>query len=307
MRHHLLTPAQKRILSALVKCNGNVAQAASLKGVTKQYVYEVIKKLREKGVTFHAEPIYSALGLELVLCIRERTAPLKNKEYIIWNAELLHFACGVKELCIYAFPIENVNMLIGDLYAQCVNIHRLYDMHQSAGEASLHHFMDILKTSNSESHSVDRSTKHRIDKIDILIINELMKDFFTPLRKIAEKTGISENTISYHYRMHVKNIVRFRYHCPISRWLFFLNFSRLESLYNVLLKGAFVNYVFKVKEKDEIFTILDLSADELSQLIKALLRASKGLEVKVIGMLNYQSILRKPLPVSKFINGAWIV
>jgi len=305
--YHLITLAQRRILSALIKCNGNVAQAAALKGVTKQYVYEVIKKLREKGVMFYAEPLYSALGLELVLCIRERAIPPKNKEYIIWNAELLHFSSGEREVCIYAFPIENVNSLIGDLYGQCAYVYRLHDIYQPSGDASLHEFLDLLRTTKNEDLEDGQNARQRIDLIDILIINELMEDFFTPLRKIAEKTGISENTISYHYRMHVRNIIRFRYHCPIGRWLFFISFSRIKGLYNAFQEGAFVNYIFKVKEKDEILAILDLDVDELSRLIKALYKANRFLEAKVIGTLDYKSIFKKPLPSSKFINGMWIV
>jgi len=299
-----LSDAQKRVVAALMYARGDVAEAANYIGVSRQYVYEVIRKLRRKNVIFYCEPPYRILGLVPLLIVREPDGrSLPWQDYIVYSLEFYGFNGKMYETCVYVFPDDRIDILFRDLSSLCFITTELHDIYQPIPSVTLREFIRSVKRHSYARWSPKSLRRISLDRLDYLLLSEFSEDFFRPLKNIAGKFGVNKSTLSYHYRRHVRNLLRLRYYYqPDGKHPLFAAKLHIidRNVFSLLLQADFIRLLLPSRDFEEAYVLLELSYRDFNDLIKSLPSLSDGVfETIIAGIVEDKSIKRKPLNLSQ--------
>jgi len=185
-----------RVVAALIESNGNVSEAARAAGVSKQYVYEVLGRLRSLGYRLRGFPSLAALGRVFLAISRgglpeNGTAVTLLKVYSFRSEEL--------SVGIYVVPPgTRASWLLRDLVG--AEVSELLDLIPAAPR------YDIADLRLHEGERLPRLPRRDLDDIDKAILARLYEDFSHPVS--SSVPGVSKSLASYHYRRHVKPLLR---------------------------------------------------------------------------------------------------
>jgi len=283
---------------------GDVAEAADHIGVSRQYVYEVIRKLRRKNVVFYCEPPYRILGLVPLLVVREPDSrSLPWQDYIVYSLEFYGFNGKMYETCVYVFPDDRIDVLFRDLSSLCFITRELYDIYQPVPSVNLREFVRSAERINYAKWSPKGLRRISLDRLDYLLLSEFSEDFFRPLKNIAEKFSVNKSTLSYHYRRHVRSLLRLRYYYqPDGRHPLFAARLHIKdrNVFSLLLQADFIRLLLPSRDFGEVYVLLELSYREFNDLIKSLPPLSdRVFEAVIAGIVENKSIKRKPLNLAQ--------
>ena len=192
-----LAASKLRVVAAFIEARGSVSEAAEIAGVSKQYIYEVLGRLRSLGYRFRGFPSLGALGR--VLLALSRGGALPNGDFSA--ARLKVYSFGGEELLVgvYVLPARaRAAELLGDLSgAETVE---LLDILPAAP------FHDLAELRPREGAKLPKPPRRELDGIDKAILAKLFEDVSSPVT--ASVPGVSKSLLSYHYRHHVKPMLR---------------------------------------------------------------------------------------------------
>lgn len=292
-----ISSAQRRVLAALLRAQGDVNTASTIAKVTKQYIYDVVRRLRSSGVKFYAEPIYRALGLTPVLIVNEESGAEEAwSRNVIFSAKYYGFDGRSYKLKVFVVSEDKIDSVFRELSGRCLTVTELYDILQPVPEISLEEFLNKAASGKFEKFQLKTIKRVSVDRYDAILMSKLGEDYFTPLKTIAEEKGVNRSTLSYHYRRHVKSVIRLRYHyIPSTRLpplLLKVTLASRDAL-SLLTKCNFVLEVFLGRDKSDALLITTLKAEQLWSLVRKTpsLQGTFG-EISVSGMIDPSTIKR---------------
>lgn len=290
-----LSSSQKRIVASLIENKGNVGRAAGEIRVSKQYIYEVLRRLKKRGVRFVAIPMYRSLGLTPLLLIQDDYSkePPGGREYLIGRFRIFGFDGAMYYVSLYSMSGREG----GDFYREAEKLSlecsRLLDVVHPAPKYSVYDVIQRLgymeKNSIIELDYVD----HKVDEIDFHIIRELQDDFYKPLRSIASKLNINKSTLSYHFRRHVDKVIRLgleygsedpgKFPRIFGRVTF-----RNREIVNKLLRADFIYRFMPTEDYNTAYVVLELSPEEFWSLVRisSYLRSKGLMESSFLGFID---------------------
>jgi len=185
------------IVAALIESNGNVSEAARAAGVSKQYVYEVLGRLRSLGYKFRGFPSLAALGRVFLAISRGRGLPENGTAVML--LKVYSFKSEELSVGVYVVPLgTRAAWLLQGLSG--AEVSELLDLVPAAP-----HY-DIADLRLREGERLPRPPRRDLDDIDKAILAKLYEDFSHPVS--ASVPGVSKSLASYHYRRHVKPLLR---------------------------------------------------------------------------------------------------
>ncbi len=295
LRLAVISSAQKRILAALVRARGDVALAAQEAGVTRQYVYEVMRRLKRLGVRFYAEPYYRALGLAPVMVLVGRCKPQAELvKHRVLYAKCYCFDGEDYELAVFVAPEERIDSVFMELVDKCLLVRELYDIIQPAPELDVRSFVCAALEKKLEAWQPKAFRRLEADAVDAVLLSKLGQDFYVTLKAVAKETGINRSTLSYHFRRHVKDLIRLRYYyTPLHGFPPTLIRVTLETkdAVSLLSRCDFVLRVLLSRDRREAYIITTLQADDFWRLLKYAPALSETIgNIKFVGLLDPQSM-----------------
>jgi len=186
-----------RVVAALIESNGNVSEAARRAGVSKQYVYEVLSRLRSLGYRIRGFPSLAALGRVFLAISRGKGLPENGTTVTLLKV----YSTKSEELSvgIYVVPLgTRAAWLLRELGS--AEVSELLDLIPAAPS------YDIADLRPREGERLPRLPRRDLDEIDKAILARLYEDFSHPVS--ASVPGVSKSLTSYHYRHHVKPLLR---------------------------------------------------------------------------------------------------
>ena len=292
-----ISSAQRRVLAALLRAQGDVNTASKIAKVTKQYVYDVVRRLRNSGVKFYAEPLYRALGLTPVLVVSEEDGAEETwRRNVVFSARYYGFDGRSYKLTVFVVSEDKIDSVFRELSGRCLTVAELYDILQPVPEIGLEDFLNKAASGKFEKFQLRTIRRVSVDRYDAILMSKLGEDYFTPLKTIAEERGVNRSTLSYHYRRHVKSVIRLRYHyVPSMRLpplLLKVTLASRDAL-SLLTRCSFVLEVFLGRDKSDALLITTLKAEQLWSLVRRTpsLQGTFG-EISVPGMIDPTTIKR---------------
>ncbi len=307
--------SQKKVLAALIENDGDVSRAASYIGVSKQYIYEVIRRLREKGITFHANPIFRTLGLTPVFVQAPRSdmASLPYTKYIAVSGDVVSLNGTPLRFTIYTFPSDKLDYLYQNLPRNATTC-ELYDFTQPKPWMRFQEFVHRGLRGDYGEWRPEPLSKTQLDDLDLYIIRELQGNFFKHLKNIAKERGINKSTLSYHFRRHVKWLLRFRVqYVPKDLDTFPPLFAKIRLLdrnvYSLLLRVDFIQILMPSSGGDMCYAILDVPSHEVWTIVRCLsdLRDRGLLEMELLGFFETGYPRFSPLPIELYRDSRWVL
>lgn len=216
-----LSPAEYRVLTALphaLTCS-EIAKKAML---SPSYVNSKVKKIcKEARVGFLVD--YKALGLSpMYLTVRyDREAerllssyeiPYVKRVIKVWDwygCKLLIEACpplGLERSFAYLLPFNLTDVWIKEWEVKYMP--RDEGLTKFTGSSLSVEWANLPSILGKTSLSWSTSKLAKVDKVDLLIIREKERFAFASLSGIAERVGLSQQLLSYHYRAHVRPLWR---------------------------------------------------------------------------------------------------
>lgn len=192
-----LAASKLKVVAAFIEARGSVSEAAEIAGVSKQYVYEVLGRLRSLGYKFRGFPSLGALGR--VLLALSRGGALPDGEFSV--ARLKVYSFGGEELLagIYVLPAGVCAAeLLRDL--SDAETAELVDVLPAAP------LYDLTELRPREGAKLLRPPRRELDDVDKAIVAKLFEDLSFPIT--ASVPGVSKSLLSYHYRRHVRPLLR---------------------------------------------------------------------------------------------------
>ena len=292
-----ISSAQRRVLAALLRAQGDVNVASRIAKVTKQYIYDVVRRLRSSGVKFYAEPVYRALGLTPVLVVNEGDGTEEAwSRNVIFSARYYGFNGRSYKLEVFVVSEDKIDSVFRELSGKCLALTELYDILQPVPEIGLEEFLNKAASGKFEKFQLRTIKRVSVDRYDAILMSKLGEDYFTPLKTIAEEKGVNRSTLSYHYRRHVKSVIRLRYHyipsTKLPPLLLKVNLASRDAL-SLLTRCSFVLEVFLGRDKSDALLITTLKAEQLWSLVRKTpsLQGTFG-EINVSGMIDPSTIKR---------------
>ncbi|MEM2409205.1 MAG: hypothetical protein QXF87_01700 [Thermofilaceae archaeon] len=192
----VLTESKTRILAALVEARGDVSEAAKLAGVSKQYVYEVLGKLKRAGVKLRGYPFLSSLGRVFIAFCGYQPP---DNGFLVCRLKIYRFSGGILEAGIYLIP-RNLSVFLGYMKLRGAVVEELFDIYTTAP------WYDIVDLRPNRGTLLPRAPKLEPDYEDWVIMLNLYEDLFA---HVTESTPtVSKSRLSYHYRFHVRKILQ---------------------------------------------------------------------------------------------------
>lgn len=192
-----LKAAYTRIVAALIESNGSVSEAAKAAGVSKQYVYEVLGRLRSLGYRLRGFPSLAALGRVLLAVSRGKDLP--DSETAVTRLKVYSFKSEELSVGIYVLPPgARAALLLQDL--STAEVSELLDFLPAAPR------YDLADLRPREGERLPRLSSRDLDDVDKAILVKLYEDYSFPVS--ASVPGVGKSLVSYHYRRHVKPLLR---------------------------------------------------------------------------------------------------
>lgn len=216
-----LTPAEYKVLTALpyaLTCS-DVAKKAML---SPSYVNSKVKKIcKEAWIRFLVD--YRALGLSPMYLIvhydREADKILSNYEipYIkrvikIWDlrgSKILIEACppsGLEKNFAYMLPFNLTDVWVKEWEVKYLP--RDGDLTRFTGSGLSVEWANLPSILGKTKLLWSTSKPAKVDKVDLFIVREKERFVFSSLSEMAKKLGLSQQLLSYHYRVHVRPLWR---------------------------------------------------------------------------------------------------
>ena len=189
-----LTESRLRVLAALVEARGAVSEAARIIGVTKQYVYEVLAKLRREGVRLRAYPYLSALG-RVYAVISKREPP--DNGLLAFRFRVYGFDGSTYAVGVYVLP-RRMAWLSARLSGELIE--EVGDLLFAAP------WLDLSEVRPREGDALPRPPSLDLDEEDRIILLHLYEDLMAQITKASP--SVSKSRLSYHYRFHVRRILQ---------------------------------------------------------------------------------------------------
>ena len=201
-----LTESKRRVVAALIEARGNAARAAELAGVSRQYVYEVVKRLRGRGARLRGFPSLRALGSRAFIVFLKKGA-IPYRDLAVQLLYLYDFKLRSRVAAIYAVPGKEMQAFEESIPSNA-EVYEVVDVLPGSPWTSLTQ-LEVVS-----GYRLPLPGLHvKLDRVDVGILEGIYEDFMKPLGNSVE--GLSRSTLSYHYRRHVKPILRvFLDPCP---------------------------------------------------------------------------------------------
>lgn len=192
-----VTDSKLRILAALVEARGTVREAAKLAGVSKQYIYEVMGKLKRGGIRLRGYPFLSSLGRVFIVFSPDRQLPDN----------------GFQAACLKLYRFDGATMSVG-IYvipSKLGTASPLYTVRGCLTEELMDVFLpapwhDIEKPEPREEWRLPNPIRVELDEEDKVILSHLYEDLTARVTGVLP--SVSKSLLSYHYRAHVRKLLQ---------------------------------------------------------------------------------------------------
>jgi DNA-binding Lrp family transcriptional regulator len=213
-----INPIQARILrTLLVNGRKSAAEIAEKIGVAKEVVQQNYMKMKRDGIiegaTIHFN--YRGFGyfaVAYMLIIVEPTQADQMIEYVRRMPDIYSvYKCGPEGNLRVVATLKSLKQLdeIKDTFKQRFSITSLKtviwtdvkEMHENLLLAPIEGRLKGREDENSRNHVFSKRSKTKVefDQVDLKIVDALSADGLAPFSKIAEKIGVSSNTVKKHY------------------------------------------------------------------------------------------------------------
>ena len=220
-----ITLSEYKIIKAIPEAL-TLKEIANTTGYSLPYVSRKIKQLRfNKAVSFYFKPDFIRMGLKptiVILPYKRRVIERFSRNEYIYTLSLSHIANGIDDyLLVYAVPpAQYVEEYIYSLPVKPIEYYTDLDTYYwrpDKTKLTIFKKKDLSTNWNklyseydNKRKNVDditnRREKVKLDNIDLFILAKLRKNLFTPISKIGEMLGISQQLASYHFRNHVLKV-----------------------------------------------------------------------------------------------------
>ncbi|RLF04649.1 MAG: hypothetical protein DRK00_06260 [Thermoprotei archaeon] len=291
----LLSQSKRRVIAALIEARGEVAKAAKLAGVSRQYVYEVIGKLRGRGFKIRAFPSLTALGRAFMVFTKaDEVVPMRD--LAVMKLVVYRFD-SMKEMAIlYVVPGDRVLGFSSSLPPQA-RVYEVVDVMPSAP------WMKLAEVRPEGGEGFQIPPRVDLDPIDREIIVRVYEDYMRPLS--TSIPGLSKSVISYHYRRHVKPILRvFLDPCPRGLYPRPLILAAVEAESEGWLKAVMKSkevYIAMVRpDLHSAFVLLDVENpfELLKRVAEAVEKGVLGLRMNLVGYVDHLMSSKLSLPAA---------
>jgi len=288
----LLSQSKRRVVAALIEARGEVAKAAKLAGVSRQYVYEVIGKLRGRGFRIRAFPSLTALGRAFMVFMAGETVPMRD--LVAMKLTIYRFDAAREIAALYIVPGDRV-LDFGRSLPPQAEVYEVVDVIPSAPWA------ELVEVKPREGEGVQIPPRVDLDPVDREIIVRVYEDYMRPLT--AAIPGLSKSVVSYHYRKHVKPILRvFLDPCPQGLYLKPLILAVIEAesegWLGALLRARQVYMAIVRPDLRTAFVLLDVEDpfEFLKKVAEAMERGVLRLRVRLMGYVDHLLSSKLSLP-----------
>lgn len=192
-----VSASKKRVLAAFIEARGNAAEAARIAGVSKQYVYEVLSSLRRRGFRIRALPSFATLGRVFLVFSAKGSLPLNT--YTIARLSIYTLNGTRGEAAVYLVPFGSLSEF-KVLLPPSSSVFEILDIIPAAPQARL------AEIKVEGSLRLPEPFPVRADEEDLAIMELLSEDLSNPISSALP--GVSRSRLSYHYRKHVKPLLR---------------------------------------------------------------------------------------------------
>lgn len=191
-----LSSSRLRVVAALIEAGGSAAEAAHLLGVSRQYVYETISKLRSCGVRLRGIPAFGALGRAFLLLSPER--PHLNK-LLVTSLKVYSFAGDSYYASLVVIPP-------GAALTEPLHRERSSQVIEVLDVLPAAPWYDVDSLRPWDALLPPKPPPTRLDDEDRAVLTALYESILSPVTE--SMPGASKSRLSYHYRHHVKPLLR---------------------------------------------------------------------------------------------------
>ncbi len=294
-----ITASKKRVLAAFIEARGNVAEAARIAGVSRQYVYEVLSSLRGRGFRIRALPSFAVLGRAFFVFSTRGSLPQNAYTIVRLSIYALNGTRG--EAAVYLVPRDALSEF-KVLLPLGSSVFEVFDVIPAAPQVRL---AEIKVEGNLR---LPEPPHVRVDKYDLAIMEVLNEDLSNPIS--GALPGVSRSRLSYHYRKHVKPLLRVLVDPALegfyTRPLLITELkANDESTLAAFLRIEEVYILIPRIDRLSAFVLFDV--DNIYAFLKALVEARerKGLnfEVRVIGFVDPLESTKLSIPYA--LRASW--
>lgn len=281
-RSFIISASKKRVLAAFMEAHGNAAEAARIAGVSRQYVYEVLSSLRGRGFRMRALPSFAALGRVFLAFSAE--GPLPSNAYTIARLSIYTLNGRRGGAALYLVP-RGLPSEFKVLLPPGSCLFEVFDIIPAVPQVRL------AEIKVEGGLKLPEPPRVEVDEEDLAIMEVLSEDLSNPISSALP--GASRSRLSYHYRKHVKPLLRVLvdpaleglYTKPLlmaelkaSNEPTLAAFLKVEEAYIVIPKLDRVS-AFVLFDIDDVYTFLKTLAE-----VKE--RRSLSFEVSLIGFVD---------------------
>lgn len=185
-----------KVLAALAETRGVVQDAAKLAGVTKQYVYDIIGRLKKRGVKLRAYPFLSALGRVFVAFC---TYVPPDNGLLALRLHIYRFDGGSTMVGVYVVPHSHQELLPSIRLQEAI-VEEVKDVLFAVPRYGV----DQLETSGS--NRLPQLPRVQLDDDDVALLKHLYEDLTANITSALPSA--SKSRLSYHYRVHVRKLLQ---------------------------------------------------------------------------------------------------
>lgn len=281
VRSDLISTSKLRVIAALIEARGSIPLAARMAGVSKQYIYEVLKGMKSVGMRLRSIPSFSALGR--VFLVLTYGGNLPDNDLTVFRLKVYFFDGGVGSVAVYVLP--------NDVSSTTVTAPRnstVIELTDVIPSAPWTQFIELRPADESADLKPRVTT---LDEDDKAILATLYEDFSAPVTKVLP--GVSKSRLSYHFRLHVRPLLRVLLDThPLRMHARPLVFSEVRAVSEgwlaALLKAREVYLAMPRKNSLSTYVLLDLDDAFvfLKKVSTAIRERGLGLHVKLLGYVD---------------------
>lgn len=280
-RSDFISSSKLKVIAALIEARGSIPLAARMAGVSKQYIYEVLKGMKSIGIKLRYIPSFSALGR--VFLTFTYSGNLPSNDLTVFRLKVYTFDGSIGSVAVYVLPNNLSSTAI--TVPRNATIIELIDVFPSAPWT---HITELRSDEDRADLKVRATT---LDEEDKAILAALYEDFSAPVTGVLP--GVSKSRLSYHFRLHVKPLLRvFLDTHPLRMHAKPLIFSEVravnEGWLSALLKAREVYLVMPKKNSLVAYVLLDLNDTFvfLKEVSTAIREKGLGLHIKLLGYVD---------------------
>jgi len=331
-----ITLSEYKIIKAIPKAL-TLKEIADTTGYSLPYVSRKIKQLRfNKAVSFYFKPDFIRMGLKptiVILPYKRRVIERFSRNEYIYTLSLSHIANGIDDyLLAYAVPpAQYVEEYIYSLPVKPIEYYTDLDTYYwrpDKTKLTIFKKKDLSTNWNklyseydNKRKNVDditnRREKVKLDNIDLFILAKLRKNLFTPISKIGEMLGISQQLASYHFRNHVlkvwdHNVVKVLFDVKkvlikIHKFIF-RNYIDAYAFVNTISQSPYNVGAFISRNEPQVIWFSRLPCEE-EIYFNRILRQQMSIfidEYRFLGFMESDLMLRWTIPLNVISKGKWI-